>query len=131
VPSAASELAAADPPVSEGVSAVKQFRFRAVVTFDATASEGPARRYPSGTLALMVHTRQPGHADGDSYFPAVITRDDEQPLPTGTHALVTITLTSQGTQAPLTSGELFALWAGDDIGHGIISRQVYTAFGPS
>ena len=79
----------------------------------------------------MVHTRQPGHADGGSYFPAVITRDDEQPLQAGTHALVTITLTSQGKQAPLTSGDRFALWGGDDIGHGIISRQVYTAFGPS
>ena len=65
------------------------------------------------------------------FFPAVITRDDEQPLQAGPHALVTITLTSHGAQAPLTSGERFALWAGDDIGHGIISRQVYTAFGPS
>lgn len=108
---------------------MKQFRFRALVTFDAVTGGGPARQYPSGTHALMVHTR-PDRAGGDMFFPATITQDDDKPLRPGMHTVVTITLTSDGTAAPLDAGQHFALWGGGDIGHGIISRQVFTAFGP-
>lgn len=110
---------------------MKQFRFRALVTFDSVVRGCPARQYSSGTRALMVHTRQPGETGGHVFFPAVITRDDEKPLQPGTHTVVTITLTSDGAEAPLEAGQHFALWNGDDMGHGIISRQVFTAFGPS
>ena len=102
---------------------MKQFRFRALVTFDAVARGCPARQYSSGTRALMVHTVRTGNR--------VITRDDEKPLQPGTHTVVTITLTSDGAEAPLQAGQHFAVWNGDDMGHGIISRQVFTAFGPS
>ena len=110
---------------------MKQFRFRALVTFDAVTPDRPARQYPSGTHALMVHIRQSASAGGDMLIPAVITQDDGKPLRPGMHPVVTITLTSHGTAAPLDAGQHFALWGGDDIGHGIISRQVFTAFGPS
>ena len=110
---------------------MKQFRFRALVTFDAVVCSGPARQYSSGTRGLMVHTRRPGDTGGDMFFPAVITRDDEKPLQPGTNTVVTITLTSYGAEAPLEAGQSFAVWNGDDVGHGVISRQVYTAFGPS
>ena len=110
---------------------MKQFRFRALVTFDSVVRGCPARQYSSGTRALMVHTRRPGETGGHLFFPAVITRDDEKPLQPGTHTVVTITLTSDGAEAPLEAGQHFAVWNGDDMGHGIISRQVFTAFGPS
>jgi hypothetical protein len=110
---------------------VKRFRFRALVTFDAVACGHPARQYPCGTRALMVHTRRPGEAGGDMFFPATITRDDEMPIQPGTHTVVTITLTSDKSEASLGAGQHFAIWGGADIGHGIISRQVFSAFGPS
>lgn len=109
---------------------MKQFRFRALVTFDAVTPDRPARQYPNGTHALMVHIRRSASAGGDMFFPAVITQDDDKPLRPGIHPVVTITLTSHGTAAPLDAGQHFALWGGDDVGHGIISRQVFTAFGP-
>ena len=86
---------------------MKQFRFRALVTFDSVVRGCPARQYSSGTRALMVHTRQPGETGGHVFFPAVITRDDEKPLQPGTHTVVTITLTSDGAEAPLEAGEAF------------------------
>jgi hypothetical protein len=61
----------------------------------------------------------------------VITRDDDEPLQPGTHTVVTITLTSDRAEAPLEAGQCFAVWNGDDMGHGVISRQVFTSFGPS
>ena len=110
---------------------MKQFRFRALVTIDAVTPDRTARQYPSGTHALMIHIRRSARASGDMFFPAAITHDDGKPLRPGTHTVVTITLTSDGTAAPLDAGQHFALWGGGDIGHGIISRQVYTAYGPS
>ena len=110
---------------------MKQFRFRALVTFDAIAPDRAARQYPSGTHALMVHIRRSASAGSDMFFPAVITQDDEKPLRPGMHTVVNIALTSDGAAAPLDAGQHFTLWGGGDIGHGIITRQVYTAFGPS
>jgi hypothetical protein len=65
------------------------------------------------------------------FFPAVITQDDDKPLRPGVRTVVTITLTSDATAAPLGAGQHFALWGGSDIGYGIVTRQVYTTFGPS
>jgi hypothetical protein len=79
----------------------------------------------------MVHSHRPGDTGGHMFFPATITRDDEKPLQPGMHTVVTITLTSDGAEAPLEAGQHFAIWNGDDIAHGTISRQVFTAFGPS
>ena len=110
---------------------MKQFRFRALVTLDALTPDRTASQYPSGTHALMVHIRRSARVGGDMFFPAVVTEDDDKPLRPGMHTVVTITLTSDRTAAPLGAGQHFALWRGDDIGHGIVSRQVFTAFGPS
>jgi hypothetical protein len=110
---------------------VKQFRFRALVTFDAVAPDRPVRQYPSGTHALMVHIQRSASAGSDIFFPAVITQDDDKPLRPGVRTVVTITLPSDATAASLGAGQHFTLWGGSDIGHGIITRQVYTAFGPS
>ena len=83
---------------------MKQFRFRALVTFDAVAPDRPARQYPSGTHALMVHIQRSARADSDMFFPAVITQDDDRPLRPGVRTVVTITLPSDAMAAPLGAG---------------------------
>jgi hypothetical protein len=109
---------------------VKQFRFRALVTVEVPARGGPGRQYPSGTRALMVHARRIGQPSCDKYFPASICRDDGLPLRPGQRAIVTITVTGDDAAEYLGSGQPFTLWGGG-AGHGIISRQVFTASGPS
>jgi hypothetical protein len=107
-----------------------QYVFRALVTLDAAAGEGTVREYPSGTDHVMVHAR-PGRPGAERYFEAVITRDDGKPLRSGDHAVVTIAVPDEDAGAFLAMGELFALWHGSDIGHGVVSRRVFTPGSPS
>lgn len=109
---------------------MKQFRFRALVTVDGAAPGGPPPAYPCGTHQVMVHAHLPGTPAGDWYFPAVLSRDDEQPLSAGDHALVTITVTDDDAGHVLAPGRHFALWAGRDVGRGVISRRIFVSSGP-
>lgn len=109
---------------------MKQFRFRALVTVEAPARGGSERQYPSGTRSLMVHAWRIGQPSWDKYFPAAICRDDGLPLRPGERAIVTITVTGDDAPEYLGYGQPFTLW-GAGAGHGIISRRVFTAFGPS
>lgn len=108
-----------------------QFIFRALITLDTAADENPAREYPSGTHHVMVRAPRPGRPGEEKYFEAVITRDDWQPLHPGDHAVVTITLADDEAEEFLAAGQHFTLWHGSDIGHGVVSRRVFTSGSPS
>jgi hypothetical protein len=79
----------------------------------------------------MVRVRCLGLPGRTRYFPAEICRDDELPLQPGDHAVVTITVTDDEAAAYFGVGQRFTLWNGEDVGHGVISRKVYTASSPS
>jgi hypothetical protein len=117
-------------PRHEGGAGMRQFRFRALVTLDPPAPGTQATEYPSGTHKLMVHARCINEPSRGRYFPAVITRDDEQPLQPDRQAVVTITVADDDAPFYLATGEPFTLW-GTGHGHGIITRRVFTASGPS
>jgi hypothetical protein len=63
-------------------------------------------------------------------FPAELSWDDEQPLHPGDRAEVTITMVDDEAPSFFGAGQRFSLWDGADIGHGTVSRQVYTEYGP-
>jgi hypothetical protein len=109
---------------------VKLFRFRAVITLDPAA--GPsAREYASGTRALLVHGTRNGEPGTGKFFPVMMTWDhEEDPLRPGDRAVVTVTIADAEAPAYLAAGQHFGLW-GAGGGPGVISRQVYTAAGPS
>lgn len=109
---------------------MRQFRFRALVTLDPSGDGALGSEYPSGTHKLMVHAQRFSQPSSDRYFPAAISRDDEQRLRPGEQAVVTITVTDDDAPLYLATGEPFTLW-GDSHGHGVITRRVFTAFGPS
>jgi len=88
------------------------------------------RQYSNHTHALMVRAQcrdKPGSA---RCFPAEITWDDEGPLHAGDRAEVTITLIDDEACSFFGAGQRFSLWDGIDVGHGTISRQVHTEYGP-
>jgi hypothetical protein len=113
-----------------GGADVKTYRFRAIVTLDATAPTVPALHYPGGLHAVMVHACRRDEPSRDRYFPAGLCRDDERPLGPGDHALVTITVTDDEAECFLGAGQHFTLWTGGEVGHGIISRRAFTLSGP-
>jgi hypothetical protein len=109
---------------------VKPFRFRAWVTLDPPVGKRAGRQYPSGTHSLMVHARQTGQPSSDKYFPATITEQNGLPLEPGKRTIVTITVVDDQAPAYFSPGQAFTLW-GECGGYGVVSRRVFTDFGPS
>ena len=106
-------------------TASRQFMFKAVISLDPEARL-PVTQAPAETHSVMVHAPRPDLPGSDRYFPAVIVRDDEQPLsPSDSNVIVTISV--QTTRHPSSSppGRTFALWTGTDVGHGTVSRHVF------
>jgi hypothetical protein len=116
---------------------MRQVRYRALITLDPSRAADPpratskTREYLNHTHCLMIHAPCLARPDYSRYFPAEICWDDEHPLHPGDHAEVTITLTDDDADAFFAAGQRFSLWDGKDIGHGTVSRQVYTEYGPS
>ena len=119
-----------------------QVRYRALIALDSVPAEPDAlsmpntprmrkrRHYPNHTHALMVRAQclsKPGYA---RCFPDELSWEDERPLHPGDRAEVTITMTDDEVAEFFGAGQRFSLWNGTDIGHGTISRRVFTEYGP-
>lgn len=118
---------------------LRQIRFRALIALDPVGSRRaaslrpsrhPAQQYPNRTHTLMIRALRLRSPGGIRYFPAEICWDDEQPLHPGDHAEVTITVTDDEAPDYLDAGQRFTLWSGGEVGHGTISRKVFTEYGP-
>jgi hypothetical protein len=135
---------------------MRQVRYRALITLDIVEETPDALNMPSvprartapddtrpdmltaiphqyanHTHALMVRAccrDKPSYA---RCFPAEISWDDEEPLHAGDRAEVTITMIDDEACSFFGAGARFSLWNGVDVGHGTISRQVHTEYGPS
>jgi len=106
-------------------------RFRALIELDAALPGETGRQYLSRTHALMVRPVFPGDPGRLMLFPAEICWDDEGPLGPGHRAVVTLTFTGELAGSFFTAARRFCIWHGHDIGHGTISRGVFTAGSPS
>jgi hypothetical protein len=109
---------------------VKPFRFRALVTLDQPTVKNAGRQYASGTRSLMVHAWNTAQPPCDKYFPATIAEEKGLPLQPGKPTVVTITVTDDQAPSYFGPGQAFTLW-GACGGHGIVSRRVFTDYGPS
>jgi hypothetical protein len=124
---------------------MRQVRYRALIALDSVPAEPEGfvmrrrprvplgsvpRQYPNHTHALMVRAcclSKPAYA---RCFPAELIWDHEEPLHPGDRAEVTITMIDDEAPAFFGAGQRFSLWDGADIGHGTVSRQVFTEYGP-
>jgi hypothetical protein len=113
---------------------MRQVRYRALIALDPdthhSARKQRAREYLNHTHTLMIHAHCLNRPSYVRYFPAELSWEDEGPLHPGDHAEVTITVTDDEATAFFGAGQRFSLWSGADIGHGTISRQVFTEYGP-
>jgi hypothetical protein len=118
---------------------LRQMRFRALIALDPAGTKSAltsrpsrpsAQRYLNHTHALMVQASRLCSPGGTRIFPAEICWDDEEPLHPGDRAEVTITVTDDEAPEFLDGGQRFTLWSGDDVGHGTITRRVFTEYGP-
>lgn len=109
---------------------MRTFRFRALVALGESVPDVPASHYPAGGHMVMAHASRPGQPGSSRDFPAALCRDDEAPLRPGDRAVVTITVAGDQAGSYFGPGRRFTLWAGADIGHGVISRRVFCSSGP-
>ncbi|MGH3216131.1 MAG: hypothetical protein ACRDL9_16335 [Trebonia sp.] len=116
---------------------MRQVRYRALIALDSMPAEPDTldvlpvpRQYVNHTHALMIRAHCLTRPDYARCFPAELCWDDEQPLHPGDHAEVTITMTDDEATGFFGAGQRFSLWNGADIGHGTISRRVYSEYGP-
>jgi hypothetical protein len=116
---------------------MRQVRYRALIALDSVPAEPDTldvlpvpRQYHNHTHALMIRARCLAKPDYARCFPAELCWDDEQPLHPGDRAEVTITMTDDEVTEFSGCGQRFSLWNGADIGHGTISRRVYSEYGP-
>ena len=103
----------------------RQFKFKAVISLDP-AARLPATQYPAETHSVMVHASRLDLPGSDRYFPAVIARDDEEPLSPGdSRVAVTISVPDDEAAEFFSPGQPFALWSGTDVGHGTVLLHVF------
>jgi hypothetical protein len=107
---------------------VKEYRFRALVTFCSAAGQGAARGYQDGTPTRCIV--QPA---SESYLPAVISLGRTYPPRPAVPSVVTIPLADGEAQAFFAPGQRFIIWADvmvdhtiwgrDLLGHGVITAM--------
>lgn len=88
------------------------------------------RQYLSHTHDLMVRASSLRLPARTRSFPAELCWDDEVPLNPGDRHVVTITVLDDDAPEFLGAGQRFTLWDGSEVGHGTISRQVFSEYGP-
>jgi hypothetical protein len=116
-----------------GGGVVRQARFRALITLYSLeprpeALHAAVPQFHNHARALMVRARPLRHAGSTRYFPSEISWDSGQPLRRGDSCVVTVMVTDDEA---LGAGQRFTLWPGGEVGHGTISRKVYTEYSPS
>jgi len=79
----------------------------------------------------MIRARPLRNAGSSRIFPAELCRGSEEPLHPGDRAEVTIAVTDDEARAFFDAGQRFTLWSGGEVGHGTISRRVFTENSPS
>lgn len=116
---------------------MRQLRFRALITLDpadmhpGTPLHRPTGAYQNHTRALLVRAFSLRPPADTRMFPAEICWDHDGPLCPGDRAEVTVTVTGEDAPAFFDAGCRFALWSGEDVGRGVVSRRVFTNHGPS
>ena len=109
-----------------------QARFRALIALDRLDDgAAPERGYAKRARGLMIEAHCPGPPGSVRYFPARICWDGDRTLRPGDRAVVTITMTEEDAGAFFRAGQQFRLWSGCVVGHGTISRKVYSDYTPS
>jgi hypothetical protein len=96
---------------------VKPYRFRALITSRLTAGDGAAHGLLGGTHACCLV--QPRHG---SFFPAVISPDQELTTRAAWSAVVSITVAGGEAEAFFAPGQRFTIWADAVVGDTIQAR---------
>lgn len=105
---------------------MKRYKYQALLTLYPPERGGLSAALPCQTRCLVVRGR---HHDTrvSKIFSSVVATQDDRPLCPG-DACVPVTMQLNGDDAReyFGPGEHFTLWLGTDVGHGVVSRRMFT-----
>ena len=105
---------------------MKRYKFQALVTMDGRGDGGPGLMLDPAPHRMVLQGRneETGHCQ---MFSALVSCEDEAPFrPHGHQLLVTLRLAGDEVADYLHNGGRFDLWLGHEVGHGIITRRLFT-----
>ena len=98
---------------------MRQYRFRALITFDPAARENPTPGHLGGTRKCCLV--QPGQGE---YFPARISWNKALPVRPGLRAVVSVALADGEAEAFFAPGQRFTIWVDAVIGQTIQANRM-------
>jgi hypothetical protein len=87
-------------------------------------------QYLNRTHELMLRAESREKPGVYRSFSAELCWDEDVPLHPGERHVVTVTLTDDDAPMFFFAGQRFTLWSGAEVGHGTISRRVFSEHGP-
>jgi hypothetical protein len=105
---------------------MKRYKFQALVTMggDGTSSSGPALDSVPRRMVLCGHCDDTG---ASQMFSALVSCEDAVPFrPNGHQQLATLRLIGDDVPTFLDSGSHFDLWRGGEVGHGVVTRRLFS-----
>jgi hypothetical protein len=105
---------------------VKRYKFQALVAMGEDGDGDPGIVLGSAPRRMVLRGRnsETGHSQ---IFSALVSCEDEAPFrPHGHQMLVTLRLAGDDVTDYFESGGHFDLWLGSDVGHGIVTRRLFT-----
>jgi hypothetical protein len=108
------------------VSEMKRYKCHALVTLYPAEDGGLEAGASRHVLRLLVRARH-RETQHCKFFSTMVTPSEGSTLhPGADHLLVSMLLVGDDAAEYLGPGERFVLWAGSDIGDGVVSRRVFT-----
>jgi hypothetical protein len=105
---------------------MKRYKYQALLTLYPVERGGLGAALPCQTRRLVVPSH---HHDThvSKIFSSVVTTADDRPLCPGcVDVPVTMQLNGDDALDYFGPGERFTLWFGTDVGHGVVSRRMFT-----
>ena len=103
---------------------MKRYKFQALVTLTPPA-EGEPTAMAAGKMRRMVVRGQHHETGLDKFFSALVARSYETPWPDDDEIIVTVVLVGDDARGYFDIGDSFALWAGNDLGSGVVTQRLF------
>ena len=105
---------------------MKRYKFQALVTIGTGDDGQPCSALSAAPRRMVLRGRDAGTGHSQ-IFNTLVSCDDEAPFrPRSDKFLVTLRLADNDVARYLEIGGHFDLWLGHDIGHGIVTRRLFT-----
>jgi hypothetical protein len=107
---------------------MERYKFQAVVTLDQPqdSGQGAGEVLRSGHMQRYVLRSEHHQTHASQIFSALVTNNgDAVARPLDDHVVVTVLLLGDEPREYFDIGDQFALWLGQDVGHGVVTRRLF------